>query len=57
MSGRKSAEVKKAVDLVLSGHCKTVYAAAKRVGVSQSSIHRDPRICTWKAEQKAKEGK
>lgn len=52
MGARKSAEVTEAVALITSGQCKTAYAAAKRTGVSQSSIHRDATYQSWKAAQK-----
>jgi hypothetical protein len=52
MPARKSAEVKEAVDLVITGKVKTVYAAAKEKGVAQSSIARDPRYRAWRAQQR-----
>lgn len=54
MGARKSSEVKKGVDLVLSGRAKSIYEAAKLAGVAESSIHRDPRIIAWKANNQEK---
>jgi hypothetical protein len=52
MPARKSAEVKEAVDLVISGKVKTAYAAAKQMGVAESSIARDPRYRAWRKARK-----
>ena len=52
MPARKSSEVKEAVELVISGKAKTVYAAAKQMGVAQSSIARDPRYKAWREKQR-----
>lgn len=52
MAAHKTDAVKAAVALVVKGKVPTAYAAAKQIGVSASSVHRDP---TYKAWRQAKE--
>ncbi|WP_227461621.1 hypothetical protein [Cupriavidus pauculus] len=54
MPAHKSEGVTQAVALITSGQCKTAYAAAKRMNVAASSIHRDPAYKKWKAAQPPK---
>lgn len=50
MSGKKSAEMKRARALVLKG--MSGYAAAKLTGVHQSTISRDPEVKKYREEKK-----
>jgi hypothetical protein len=53
VGARKSSEVARAVALVTTGK-RTVYAAAMFVGVSASSIYRDPAYLAWRKAQAGK---